>query len=235
MTDLPPLDSEFENELRRLQPMPCSWLTEETFFRAGWEAALGESRNRTNAQVRRNCFSAGVLSGLAASILIAVIIPRSSSLPFSQQPGQNQPRESTKSVAGPHESNAIRSSPWIETIRDDSMLASETIAEINDNQPYKKGWLATDTMTSYFVSGFWPGTNPSFQPPLVGSPTYSTNPVWGFHASPNRQIDFEDWIEQLQATPRRPVIADHPVQQETKKKLLRNLPSASHWQREGLL
>lgn len=67
--------SQFEDQLRRLAPAGCDHLTEETFYQAGWNAALRSVSKQAPASLQRRHsviqFASGLLCGLllcAASI-----------------------------------------------------------------------------------------------------------------------------------------------------------------------
>ena len=69
--------SQFEDQLRRLAPAGCDHLTEETFYQAGWNAALRSVSKQAPASLPRRLpviqFASGLLCGLllcAASIAV---------------------------------------------------------------------------------------------------------------------------------------------------------------------
>lgn len=63
-----PPDTEFEQRLKQLQPASCDALASETFYQAGWNAAMQSniSRGRNQSVLRRHgtSFATGLLCGL---------------------------------------------------------------------------------------------------------------------------------------------------------------------------
>lgn len=63
-----PLDTEFERRLKQLQPAGCDAVASETFYQAGWNAAMQSksSRGRTQSVIRQHgtSFATGLLCGL---------------------------------------------------------------------------------------------------------------------------------------------------------------------------
>ena len=65
--------SDFETQLRKLAPVRCDDLVEDTFYRAGWHAAM-QSLQQTNVVAGRRkwsvgSFTSGVLCGLMCCVL----------------------------------------------------------------------------------------------------------------------------------------------------------------------
>jgi hypothetical protein len=144
-----PSDLEFEQRLKQLRPAGCESLASDTFYQAGWNAALQstKSQRRQSAMIRpyATSFAAGLISGL---VVIA------GAWQFSNQ--QPEPADANNTIAETNAPRAIEISSNDVTVEHQSQPTAATDAVPSPSRELFDEYSLLATLTGLDQTDFAP-------------------------------------------------------------------------------
>ncbi|MEQ9407068.1 MAG: hypothetical protein RIK87_05055 [Fuerstiella sp.] len=139
--------SDFELQLKQLQPVTCDKLMPDTFYRAGWQAAANSATHQTPAGTQRRQRVTTFVTGLACGLLVSV--------------GMAAWQASLQHSAGPPVSPVVSRSPPVHRPSaptfDQTESSAETEPSVNLQAPAAIASQAPDRWGDLVMGfSFWP-------------------------------------------------------------------------------